>query len=213
MTGKNTRWNKILHDKIYSPEEPDDSVKSLVAILKKRNASQILDLACGAGRHVVYLAEQGFNLTGADFSETGLLMARDRVMKLKLDASFVKCDVKTLPFIKSSFDAVVCTRAIYHQKLTQMQETISEIKRVLSRNGLVLVDFLSTRTHSHGKGMEVEKNTFMEQEGMEKGITHHFIDEDELKMLFRDFEILDIKLCEKHEEGKLRSRWVVVAEA
>jgi len=204
-------WNQILRKKVYSPHEPDDFVMSFVALLKGEKTSRVLDLSCGAGRHLIYAAKQGFEAYGIDFSGTGLIMAKKRLKKQKLNASLVRCDMRTLPFVSSFFDAVVCTRAIYHQKLAAMQETISEIRRVLSKKGFVLADFLSRKTYSYGKGVKVEEHTFIEEEGVEKGVIHHFTDKKELRRLFEDFKILNLDLSEKEVEGKLRSRWVITA--
>ena len=85
------------------------------------------------------------------------------------------------------------------------------MRRVLRKDGMVLIDFLSKRTHSYGKGVEIENGTFIETEGHEKGLMHHFTDEDELQRLFEGFRILTIDLHETKVEGKLRSRLTVKA--
>jgi hypothetical protein len=59
--------------------------------------------------------------------------------------------------------------------------------------------------------MGVEADTFVEQKGFEKGVVHHFTDEEELKLLFRDFKIINMEMRERVVEGKLRSRWIVTA--
>jgi hypothetical protein len=51
----------------------------------------------------------------------------------------------------------------------------------------------------------------MEHEGREKGVTHHYIDEQELEQLFLDFNDLRMSLQEREIDGSLRSRWVVTA--
>ncbi len=86
-----------------------------------------------------------------------------------------------------------------------------EIRRVSTTKALVAIDFLSKRTYSYGSGVEVERNTFIEQEGPEKGVLHHFTDEKELKELFEAFRTVNIKLQEREANGKLRSRWIVTA--
>jgi hypothetical protein len=81
----------------------------------------------------------------------------------------------------------------------------------LREKGLVLMNFLSKRTYSYGKGTEVEQDTFVEQEGAERGVLHHFTDRQEIEHLFSRFQIVDLRLAEKEVEGKLRSRWIVTA--
>lgn len=156
--------------------------------------------------------KQGYEAHGADISITGLKTARER-----LDSGskwhLVECDMKMLPYIDSCFDAVVSLRTIYHQTVAGRQQTISEIRRVLGKNGQLLIGFLSKRTYSYGKGVRFEEDTFIEKEGPEKGVLHHFTDEHDLERLFRGFKVVSIDLKEKRIEGKLRSRWVVEAKA
>lgn len=196
-------------EKAYSLEEPDDSIISLAKSLRKGRAA--LDLACGAGRHVIYLAEQGFDVTGADVSVTGLKTTKERLQKRNLRANLIRCDMNHLPYARGCFDILVCTRAIYHQRLKSIQETLWEIRRVMKGNGALLIDLLSKNTCGYGEGIRVEEGTFMEHEGHERGIMHHYADEQELEQLFRDFGKVRLSLRERVVDGSLRSRWVVSA--
>jgi len=207
-----TKWDRILHKKEYSQEKPDEVVLDFISFLKKRKRKlRVLDLGCGAGRHQVYLAKLGIEAYGADISWTGLKLTKDRLEKEALSVYLVKCDMKLLPYVDSCFDAVVCVHVIYHQELMGMQETVSEIRRILKDEGAVLVNFLSKRTYSYGKGAETEENTFNEQEGPERTVLHHFTDRREIKHLFRNFEIVSLQLAEREIDGKLRSRWILIA--
>ena len=206
-----TEWDRILPERTYSPEEPDETIVSFAGSLHRRKKEATLDLACGAGRHVVYLAQQGFVVTGADISRTGLKMTHKKLGEYGLTAALVRSAMNSLPFSDSSFDAVICTRAIHHQRLRGIRQTLSEITRVLRKDGPVLIDFLSKRTYSHAKGVEIEAETFIETEGHERGIVHHYTDREELQRLFIDFRVISIDLNEKEVEGRLRSRFTVQA--
>jgi len=207
-----SEWDQILREKWYSQEEPDPIVIQFAKSLRKKSEqARVLDLACGAGRHLVYLAGQGFNACGTDFSATGPAMARERLKRENLKAHIVKCDIKTLPFIDSCFDAVICIRAIYHQRLSEVQQTISETHRILRRHGVLLVNYLSTRTYKYGKGAQIDEGTFVEQEGVERGVVHHFADEQRLRQLFKWFTVIDLQLSEKEVEGNTSSVWVLTA--
>jgi ubiquinone/menaquinone biosynthesis C-methylase UbiE len=205
-----TEWDRILPESVYSPEEPDETVVDFADSLRRRSR-RTLDLACGAGRHVVFMAKRGFEVCGVDISGMGLRMTEKRLKKQELRASLVKSVMNHLPFVHSSFDAVICTRAVYHQTLQGIQETLLEIRKVLRKGGVILIDFLSKRTYSYGKGVEVERETFVETEGYERGVMHHFTDQNEIQRLFEDFKILSMDLREKDVEGKLRSRLIVQA--
>ena len=204
-------WDKILREEWYSQDEPDEIVINFASLLAKEKKIRVLDLGCGAGRHQVYMARQGFEAHGIDFSETGLGLTKERLKKQKLDGHIVKCDMKMLPYIDACFDAVITLHAIYHQKIRGIQKTFSEINRILKKDGFLLMNFLSKRTYSYGRGTRIEEGTFVEQEGIEKGVLHHFTDREEIEHLFKNFKIIDSKLREEEVEGKLRSRWIVTA--
>lgn len=207
-----TEWNQILCEKNYSREEPDDIVVDFVTLLKKKNRKvRGLDLGCGAGRHQIYMAKQGFESHGTDTSKTGLKLTKERLKRQKLMGYLVKCDMKTLPYADSCFDAIICLHTIYHQKLEEIRKTIPEIHRILKKKGLLLVNFLSKRTYTYGKGLEVEENTFIRQDDAEKGVLHYFAGKEEIENLFKNFKIIDLRLSEREVEGKLQSRWILMA--
>jgi len=207
-------WNQILKEEWYSQEEPDELVVDFVALLNKTGKRvRALDLGCGAGRHLVYMTLQGFEVFGLDISETGLSVTKKRLKKQNVEAYLLKGDMKKLPYVNSCFDVVICLHTIYHQKFEDMKKTIFEIHRILKRKGVALINFLSKRTYSYAKGRKVEENTFITLEGTEKGVLHHFTDKREIQNLFKNFRIVELKLNEKIVKGKRQSRWILIATA
>jgi len=207
-----TKWNRILLRKEYAKEEPAEIVVDFASILKKVGARRILDVGCGAGRHLVYLARRGFEPYGVDIALTGLRMAKGRLKKHGLMAEMVKADMKAMPYADGCFDAALSIATVYHQRKAQIQETISEIYRVLKRGGLFLADFHSKRSGRYGKGIKVEEDTFMDVDGPEKGVLHHFLDEQGLLRMLKNFEIISLKTDEKLTNNYLRSRIYVIAK-
>ncbi|MEM3699258.1 MAG: hypothetical protein QXL57_00080 [Candidatus Bathyarchaeia archaeon] len=57
----------------------------------------------------------------------------------------------------------------------------------------------------------MEEDTFIHKEGAERGVLHHFSDEEEIRHLFKDFHIVKMELWEREVEGKLSSRWILTA--
>jgi SAM-dependent methyltransferase len=54
-----------------------------------------LDLACGEGRNAIWLAEQGWTMTGADFSAAGLAKAASLARARAVVVTWVEADVVT----------------------------------------------------------------------------------------------------------------------
>lgn len=204
-------WNEILKRQDYSLKEPDKLVVQFTELLNKKLAKRILDLGCGAGRHVVYLTKQGFETYGIDISETGLKQAKNRLETVKLDAALIKCDMKTLPYIPRCFDAVISLFTIYHNTKQGIKTTITETHRILKQKGIILLNFQSKRSSKHGKGTKIEEHTFIQENEPEKGIIHHFVDETEIHELLKGFKILELQLKERQIEEYLQSRWTVLA--
>ncbi|MDH5461001.1 MAG: class I SAM-dependent methyltransferase [Candidatus Bathyarchaeota archaeon] len=205
------KWNQILRRQEYSLEDPDTTVIQFIKFLKKRRVKRVLDLGCGAGRHVVYLTKQGFETYGIDISETGLRKTKRRLRKEKLNATLIQCDMKTLPCVSHYFDAVIGLFTIYHNTKQGIKNAMAETHRTLRKGGPMLLNFQSKRSSKHGKGTRIEEDTFIQEDGPERGIIHHFVDEAELYELLRSFRILKIQLEEQEIEGYFQSRWIVLA--
>lgn len=205
------KWNHILKRQDYSREEPDKLVTQFTKLLKNKNAKRVLDLGCGAGRHVIYLAKQGFETYGIDISKTGLKQAKNRLKTEKLNAALIKCDMKTLPYIPNCFDAVISLYTIYHNTQKDIKTTITETHRTLNKNGTILLNFQSKRSSKHGKGTKIEENTYIQENEPEKGIIHHFVDKAEIHELLKGFKIVELQLKERQVEKYLQSRWIVSA--
>ncbi len=73
---------------------PDVNLVDLVTS-RPLNPCSALDIGCGLGDNVIWLAGQGFSVTGCDISPTAIEGARQRV-----DAAGVKCDLLVLDFLK-----------------------------------------------------------------------------------------------------------------
>lgn len=98
----------------------------------------MLDLCCGAGRHVPYFLELGVAPIGLDYSAPLLDLARSRFGPLRL----VRADMRWLPFSDRAFRSVVnfFTSFGYFVGDADNAAVVSEIARVLARGGRVLCD-------------------------------------------------------------------------
>jgi ubiquinone/menaquinone biosynthesis C-methylase UbiE len=95
---------------------------------------EILEVACGAGQGLGYLAKRAKRLFAGDYTENLIKEAKryykDRMPLLRLDAHF-------LPFRDQSFDVVILYEAIYY--LTHPEHFFDEARRVLRNDGMLLI--------------------------------------------------------------------------
>jgi SAM-dependent methyltransferase len=78
----------------------------LVAEAAELPLGRALDLACGAGRNAVWLAERGWTVTGADFSNVALANARWLADERGVDVEWVQADLRRWEPPAREFDLV-----------------------------------------------------------------------------------------------------------
>ncbi|WP_422104124.1 SAM-dependent methyltransferase [Winogradskyella sp.] len=134
-----TPYYHILYkDRDYS--EAQGFMDNLTSYLNLPEGGKILDLACGKGRHSIYLNKLGYNVTGVDLSEQSIKHAK------QFENDTLKFDVHdmTKPY-PETFDAVfnLFTSFGYFKDDTCNLKTISAIKAELNTFGFGVIDFMN----------------------------------------------------------------------
>ncbi|HZQ66114.1 MAG TPA: class I SAM-dependent methyltransferase [Gaiellaceae bacterium] len=84
-----------------------DPNRFLVAEAESLPPRRALDVACGAGRNAVWLATQGWTVTGVDFSDVALANARRLAAERGVEVEWVQADVRQWSPDADEFDLVV----------------------------------------------------------------------------------------------------------
>ncbi|WP_321400625.1 DVU_1556 family methyltransferase [Maridesulfovibrio sp.] len=99
--------------------------------------ARVLDVGCGLGATVSYLrTRHGFKACGMDYSPRQLSEA-------PAGLPLTRADGACLPFADSSFEAVFCECVL--SLIPDQERTISEFKRVLTKNGKLIISDLYRR--------------------------------------------------------------------
>jgi SAM-dependent methyltransferase len=205
-------WNELFKQEEFRWQKPHDHVVDFVPLLKRRGVRRVLDLGCGAGRHTVYLAREGFEVCGVDIADIGLEHTRAWLARENLSAELKHGDIEQIPYPDAYFDAVLSIYVIYHKTLAGMRRCVAEANRVLGPGGLVLISLQSKRGYRYREGVEIEPCTFVSESGPDAGELHHYSDLAEIESLFDRFVIRRIDLEERDEPGQRHSHWQVLAE-
>jgi SAM-dependent methyltransferase len=184
-------WEKIYRDG-RSISKFHQEIENISNLLVRNECKRILDLGCGTGRHLIYLAEKGFELYGLDSSPTGLAVILQKLYKKNLTAHLSLHDILDLPYEDNFFDALISIQVIHHNKTNNIRRTIREISRVLREGGILWVTIPVTKNEPSTKQKEIEPGTFIPLNGEEKGLPHHYFKKHEISSLFKDFTILDV---------------------
>lgn len=135
----NSPYYHILYkDRDYS--EAAGFMDNLTEALALPKIAHILDLACGRGRHSIYLAGMGYQVTGADLSPKNIEAAK---LHERPGLRFVIHDM-CLPF-QQKFDAIfnLFTSFGYFEGANDNLRAIRAIKQSLASEGIGVIDFLN----------------------------------------------------------------------
>jgi len=114
--------------------ETREKLRWATPLLKQGGVQTILDVGCGAGFAANLLAQENFTMTGLDFSQPSLDLARK--MDLSKTVEYIQGDAYQLPFPDASFDAVMAFDFLEH--VSDPARVVKEISRVLKPRGQFL---------------------------------------------------------------------------
>lgn len=95
-----------LYDPVLQERTPAE-VDAIERLLEARPPLQILDLACGQGRHSIELARRGYAVTGLDQSRFLLDVASERAAAAGATVRWVEGDMRQPPPVQGGYDLVL----------------------------------------------------------------------------------------------------------
>lgn len=120
--------------------EAQHFMDNLTNYLNLPENGSILDLACGKGRHSIYLNSLGYNITGADLSENSIAEASkfsNETLHFKVHDMRLTCDEK--------YDAIfnLFTSFGYFEDDADNLKTLKAIHNSLNETGFACIDFMN----------------------------------------------------------------------
>ncbi|MFO0703671.1 MAG: methyltransferase domain-containing protein [Patescibacteria group bacterium] len=156
---------------------------------------KVLDLGCGVGRDSEYFCQKGCQVTGIDFSEEMLCLAKKNVKKAKFEIR----DIRNIDYPQSEFDGVWAMASLLHISYADIGNVFKNVSRILKVNGIFFVSVMegkSQKLESHkyfvGKRFFVRyRRKFLEKMAFENGFeilkseTVMFINKKWVRLLMR----------------------------
>jgi ubiquinone/menaquinone biosynthesis C-methylase UbiE len=148
--------------------KPWPESKRFISTLPKD--STVLDLGCGNGRNSIYLAKEGMNIIGIDFSR-GLIKIAQNKMEWKEVAhrvNLMEGDIGSLPLKNESVDAVLYIATLHHLPTPQERlQSLIEVKRCLKPGGSALISAWAQEQDKFKDNLKKSKEH--QEEGFEYG--------------------------------------------
>lgn len=95
---------------------------------------EVLEVACGTGQGLGYIAMKAKKVVGGDYDENIVKRAQDHYQDR---VTITRVDAQHLPFDNRSFDVVLCYEAIYY--FENPERFVSEARRVLRDGGVLII--------------------------------------------------------------------------
>jgi SAM-dependent methyltransferase len=138
----------------HPPWDTGITPPELIEFIDSHPPGRALDLGCGTGTNVIYLARHGWQVTGIDFARRAVHLALRKVRQLGLIADFRLGDVTHLDGLIGSYDLILDIGCLHNLDDPGRQAYLHHVKRLLAPGGTFLV-YLILRQHPDdpGRGM------------------------------------------------------------
>jgi len=182
---RETPLNKIP----WNYETPPDSLIELVKSGKIRPCRSI-DLGCGIGNYVIYLATEGFNVTGFDISPSAISIAEKKSREKGIECSFLVVDIASrLKDFKIKFDFAYDWELLHHIFPERRKQYVENVYNLLNPKGKYFSVSFSEKDPGFG-GQGKYRKTLL-------GTELYFSSRKELENLFKPyFRIIELKTIE-----------------
>lgn len=123
-------------DKIpWNIEHPPDILINLVET-KTIQPCKIIDLGCGAGNYIIYLATKGFDSTGLDISKHAIRIAQDATLSKGVKCNFIVGNLISFDFkISGLFDCAFDWEVLHHIFPEDREKYVSNVAKLLKSGG------------------------------------------------------------------------------
>lgn len=141
-------------------EEAEFFINNLINFLQPKSNAKMLDLACGAGRHSLFLNKKGYEVTGVDLSANSIELANK---KSNESLDFAVHDMREV-YKNNAFDYIfsMFTSFGYFDDSSDNLKMLQSVKESLKEGGVFVLDFLNS--------VEVINHLVSKEEKEEKGV-------------------------------------------
>lgn len=163
-------------------KEASAFLDNLLNFLKVPSNSSFLDIACGRGRHAVYLNKKGHKVTGIDLSSKSIAHAKQFANE---DLIFKEHNILDCFKPLGKFDVLVnlFTSFGYFNSFNEHQQALTNFKSALAPNGYLVLDYLNAEV--------VIKDLIPEEDKILNGISFKIARYYQKPYLFKKIEVVD----------------------
>ncbi|MDP5212456.1 class I SAM-dependent methyltransferase [Pseudoalteromonas tunicata] len=211
-------WEQIFSSREWGKYPGEDIIRFIARnfyAVEDRAAIKVLEVGCGPGANIWYLAREGFSVYAVEGSASAIEKAHNR---LAAEVPHWQGELKVgdflhLPFDDESFDAVIDIEAISCNEFEDSKKAYAEIARVLKPNGLLYSRAFAKGTLGDETGKEISYNCYLPAVGPMSGTgCTRFTAEHDLPILFAAFSSFKYGYQQNGDrDGIFTKEWTVTA--
>jgi len=158
--------------------EPNVYVARIPELIKP---GKVLDIGVGEGRNALYLAQEGFDVTGIDISKEAIDKFLNFAKKKNLSVNGVIKSITEFEF-NDEYDVIISVATLHLIEKNKLFKLINKIKKQTKKNGLNLVAVFTDK-----------------DAGREQFPDLYFFNKTEIKELYNDWDIIEHTVYTKEE--------------
>ena len=159
--GNKEYWNEKFHNRSDNPLRPEASLVENLLCLKK---GYVLDIACGDGRNTLFLLDQGFKVTGVDFSDKALERLKIFAERKNYLVDTIQADLSESNSLEGIgiFENII----INHYRLDRLQ--LMNIHKNITKDGILFISGFGLNECNNSRIREEDMIDSSDLQGMDK---------------------------------------------
>lgn len=150
----------------------------ITALLRYKTSGTLLDAGAGHGRHAIFFAEHGFEVTAADPDPVFCKEITNKALDKQLIINVEQSDIASL-VVSKQYDVIVCAMVLHFLEYQEVLRAVEKLKELTTKGGL---NVISAYTNQN-------LDDFMKDNS--HGREAYLLKPGELKELYEGWEILE----------------------
>ena len=214
-------WEDIFRSREWGKYPSEDLIRFVARHFYQvadRSSVRLLEVGCGPGANLWYLAREGFSFVGIDGSETAIGKAEKRLDDecpgWRARGELRVGDIVKLPFANAAFDAVIDNEAISCNNFDASCAMYAEISRVLKPGGRMYSRTFAEGSWGDGSGESLGHGAWHFADGplAGKGLCR-FTAEEDIPVLAKSMQLQNVEMLRwttENQKHEIRE-WLITA--
>lgn len=206
-------WDTVHRSRAWGQYPGEDVIRFVKGRFSQAGAPsrvRLLEVGCGNGANLWFMAREGFCVHGLDRSETAVGLARERLDRecpgwSAAGGRVQVGDVAQLPYPDDFFDGVIDVVAVCYCTFEEAQRAYGEMARVTKPGGRLFSRAFARGCWGEGTGEPAGRDMWLCSEGPLQGFgATRFAAEDDVPALLQGWAVAGVERASHTMDGRRR---------